>query len=265
MEIKNTSLTGHVPRLGDCVLDKIQYSALKWISSGEPRYMSGEVYKDKIKIKMLLGDRLVDQLRGQVVIDFGCGEGDDAIALAKNYALRVIGIDIRESVLERARLKAREEGVEKVCRFCVDTNEQADAIVSIDSFEHFSDPASVLLKMRELLKPGGAVFASFGPTWYHPLGGHLFSVFPWAHLIFSERALIRWRSDLRSDGATRFSEVAGGLNQMTISRFEKLVKQSPFMLDFLETVPIRRLRPLHNRVTREFTTSIVRCKLIKKQ
>jgi len=148
--------------------------------------MSGEVYKDKIKIKMLLGDRLVDQLRGQVVIDFGCGEGDDAIALAKNYALRVIGIDIRESVLERARLKAREEGVEKVCRFCVDTNEQADAIVSIDSFEHFSDPASVLLKMRELLKPGGAVFASFGPTWYHPLGGRLFSDFTWAHLIFSE-------------------------------------------------------------------------------
>jgi hypothetical protein len=55
------------------------------------------------------------------------------------------------------------------------------------------------------------------------LGGHLFSVFPWAHLIFSEQALIRWRSDFKSDGATRFSEVAGGLNQMTIRRFERLI------------------------------------------
>jgi hypothetical protein len=115
--------------------------------------------------------------------------------------------------------------------------------------------------MASLLKPGGSLYASFGPTWYHPLGGHLFSVFPWAHLLFSEKALIRWRSDIRSDGATRFGEVEGGLNQMTIARFEKLAKQSPFVIDFLEAVPIRRLRLLHNRFTREFTTAIVRCKL----
>ncbi len=263
IDIRNAGFAVHVPHARDSALDRMQYRILKWISPEDPPYMSGEVYKDKIKIKVLLGEKILDQLRGKVVIDFGCGEGGDAIALAKNYALRVIGIDVRESVLERARVKARQEGVEKICYFCTNTNEQADAIVSIDSFEHFSDSASVLLKMYELLKPGGAMFASFGPTWYHPLGGHLFSVFPWAHLIFSEKALIRWRSDLRSDGATRFSEVAGGLNQMTISKFEKLVKESRFVLDFLETVPIRRLRHLHNRLTRELTTSVVRCKLVK--
>ncbi len=262
VEIRSASLTDHAPHSGNSVLDQFQYRVLKWISPGESGYMSGDVYKGKIKIKVLLGDKVFDQLRGKVVIDFGCGEGDDAVALAKNQALRVIGIDVRESVLERARAKARREGVEKICQFRTNTNEQADAIVSIDSFEHFGDPASVLLKMSELLKPSGSVYASFGPTWYHPLGGHLFSVFPWAHLIFSEKALIRWRSDIRSDGATRFGEVEGGLNQMTIARFEKLVKQSPFVVDFLEAVPIRRLRLLHNRLTREFTTSIVRCKLI---
>ena len=223
--------------------------------------MSGDAYAGKIKIKILLGDALFDELRGKTVIDFGCGEGDDAIALAKNGALRVIGIDIRESVLERARQKARRDALESVCHFSTTTDEQADAIVSIDSFEHFADPAAILLTMAKLLKPGGSLYASFGPTWYHPLGGHLFSVFPWAHLIFSEKALIRWRSDIRSDGATRFGEVEGGLNQMTIARFEKLAKQSPFVIDFLEAVPIRRLRLLHNRLTREFTSSIVRCKL----
>jgi ubiquinone/menaquinone biosynthesis C-methylase UbiE len=53
-------------------------------------------------------------------------------------------------------------------------------------FEHFTEPKLALDAMYRLLRPGGTLVASFGPTWYHPLGGHLFSVFPWAHLIFSE-------------------------------------------------------------------------------
>jgi hypothetical protein len=48
---------------------------------------------------------------------------------------------------------------------------------------------------------------------------------------------------------------------MTIARFERLVSASPFILERLETVPIRRLAPLHNRLTREFTTAIVRAEL----
>jgi hypothetical protein len=59
--------------------------------------------------------------------------------------------------------------------------------------------------------------------------------------------LLRWRSDIRSDGAKRFSEVEGGLNQMTIGRFERLVQASPFKLIHLEPVPIRPLRRLHTR------------------
>ena len=245
-------------------LDRFEYRILRWLSPRDPLHMAGDTYEGRTKITVLLGEKLLEELRGKVVVDFGCGEGDDAIAVAKHGALRVIGIDNRENVLERARAKARQDGVEEVCRFCMHTEEQADAIVSIDSFEHFSDPAEILVKMRRLLKLGGAVYVSFGPTWYHPLGGHLFSVFPWAHLIFSERALLRWRSDLRRDGATRFGEVEGGLNQMTISRFETLIRQSPFHIESLEIVPIRRLRPLHNRLTREFTTAIVRCKLTPK-
>src|SRR5258708_4759732 len=118
--------------------------------------------------------------------------------------------------------------------------------------------------MNTLLQPPGEVLVSFGPTWYPPLGGHLFSVFPCAHLIFSEKALIRWRSTFKTDGATRFSEVAGGLNKMTIAKFEDLVAESPLKFASLELVPIRRVRHLHNRLTREFTTAIVRCRLVKR-
>jgi hypothetical protein len=116
--------------------------------------------------------------------------------------------------------------------------------------------------MRQALKDSGAVIAAFGPTWYHPLGGHLFSVFPWAHLIFTEKALIRWRSDFKTDGATSFREVGGGLNQITIRRFKRIVAQSPFRFAEFEARPIRPLKPIANRLTREATTSIVCCRLV---
>jgi hypothetical protein len=89
-------------------------------------------------------------------------------------------------------------------------------------------------------------------------------VFPWAHLLFSEKALVGWRSTFKTDGATRFSEVAGGLNQMTIARFEKLVAASPLKFSAIELVPIKKLQRFHNRLTREFATAIVRCRLVKR-
>ena len=90
----------------------------------------------------------------------------------------MVGIDIRESVLERARVKADKAGVGGRVHFTTQPDEPVDAIVSLDGFEHFDRPGEVLDLMHGLLKPGGFVVTSFGPTWYHPLGGHLFSLFP---------------------------------------------------------------------------------------
>lgn len=245
------------------MLTTLQYKLLRALQPGEPTHMSGAVYVGRSKLRLLLGDALLEQVRGRTVIDFGCGEGAEAIELAA-HAARVFGLDIQEELLARARAAAVAAGVAERCAFGRVAPPGADVIVAIDSFEHFGDPAAVLRQMHELLRPGGEVITSFGPTWYHPYGGHLFSIFPWAHLVFTERALLRWRSHIRSDGATRFAEVAGGLNQMSIRRFERLVAASPFQLASLELVPIRKLRRVHGRLTREFTTSIVRCRLRKR-
>lgn len=218
-------------------------------------------YDNKSKLQTLMGGDFLTDIKGKVVIDFGCGPGLEAIEMAENGAAKVIGVDIQEKCLEAARSVAAEKLLTDRCHFTRHPSESADIIVALDSFEHFEDPAQILSTMHEMLKPGGRVLASFGPTWYHPYGGHLFSVFPWAHLIFSEHALIRWRSGFKTDGATRFSEVDGGLNQMTIRRFERLVSSSPFEFEELAYVPIRSLTRFATRATREFTTSIVRCKL----
>ena len=242
----------------------LQYRFARAISpNGPTRGLTGAAYAGRSKLRTLLGEHLLEQVRGKRVIDFGCGDGAEAVELALAGAAFVVGVDIREDRLARARERAARAGVADRCQFTTSPATPAEMIVSLDSFEHFADPAAILRTMHEMVTDGGRVLISFGPTWYHPLGGHLFSIFPWAHVLLAEEALVRWRAHIRQDGATRFSEVDGGLNRMTIARFERLVAESPFALERLETVPIRRMRWLASRWTREWTTSIVRCVLQK--
>ena len=250
------------------MLDYLQYSLLKRIAPGEPTHMTGAIYANKSKLRILLGDDIFDKLRGTRVIDYGCGDGAEAIEIATAGAELVVGIDIRSNCLDRARKAAADASLSDRCRFMEKSadllngsEDRWDAVVSVDAFEHFAKPNQILAEMFQLLRPGGRVYTSFGPTWFHPLGGHMCSVFPWAHLVFNETALMRWRAHLRSDGATKFSEVEGGLNKMTIQRFERLVHESNFEVEQVHCVPIRKLRWVSFRLTREFTTAIVRATL----
>lgn len=247
------------------VLTDLQYRLLKRIAPAASSSRDSAAYRGSSKLEVLLGREFLARLAGKTVIDFGCGAGLEAIEMVRAGAKRVIGIDIREEALEGARKRASEAGVQDACVFATATDERADIIISLDAFEHFDDPLGILKIMDGLLASAGEVLVSFGPTWLHPLGGHTFSVFPWSHLIFSESALIRWRADHKKDGARRFSEVAGGLNRMTIRRFEKTVASSPFEFAGIQTVPIRKLRSVHCRLTREFTSALVRCRLVKRR
>src|SRR5689334_3402747 len=83
---------------------------------------------------------------GKTVIDFGCGKGEGAIECAQLGAHRVIGLDIQEKWLEIGRREAQRLGLENVCTFTTETNVQADFILSINAFEHYTDAESVLPK-----------------------------------------------------------------------------------------------------------------------
>ncbi len=243
--------------------DGLQYRLLKrfWHNTGSdqtPRPPEGV-----LRVRELFGDEFVDAIRGKTVIEFGCGYGYDAIDLARAGAGRVLGLDIQEHLFPAARAMAAEKGVAEICEFARTTDSQADIVMSIDAFEHFDDPGDILRQMMKLCKPDGRVWIQFGYTWLHPYGGHLFSlnVFPWAHLVFSETALCRWRADFKTDGARRFREVEGGLNQMTLARFERLVAECGITVEKVQEVPIRVARAFHNRLTREFLTSVIRYRL----
>ena len=84
---------------------------------------------------------------------------------------------------------------------------------------------------------------------------------PSSRLLFIKIALICSHADFSGDGATRFKEVEGGLNRMRIDRFESLVKNRAFELDWLRLIPIRGIGLLRWRPFREFGASLVVCRL----
>jgi 2-polyprenyl-3-methyl-5-hydroxy-6-metoxy-1,4-benzoquinol methylase len=227
------------------------------------------------KLERYFGTRIWEHFAGKAVLDFGCGSGFEAVAVAARGAARVYGIDIQEWRLRDACRLAERESVGGRCVFLHAERDSTtieklkgtiDCAYSLDSFEHYADPALILRTLNSLLKPGGSLHVSFGPPWRHPRGGHMFFLtsVPWFHLIFSESAILTVRAEHRKDGARSFGEVEGGLNQMTIARFLKTVAASNFQVQELRLVPIHGLALLtKSKALREYFTSTIRCTLVK--
>lgn len=238
----------------------LQVSILRRISPPVPTPIK-TVYDGKSKLSMLL-PAVLDNVNAKVVVDFGSGHGYEAIEIAMRGARQVIGVEIDETLLEIARKNASKAGVGDRCVFSPSAPDgSADVVVSLDSFEHFDNPGMILQIMLRMLVSGGRAYVSWGPPWYHPYGMHLQELYPWTHVLFSEEAVLRWRQLMRGGSDLTYRQI--GLNQMTVRRFTELVAQSGFRVEDFKVVPIRPLRWIHNRLTREFTTSIIQCCLEK--
>ncbi len=173
------------------------------------------------------------QVRGRSVLDVGCGAGDTCIEAARRGAVRAVGVEIQP--LDRARENVTRnfpELAERVALVSTDGSlrelgdERFDVLISKDSFEHYDDPEHFVAVMTRLLAPGGTLAIGFGPLWKGPTGGHIdyMTKLPWAHLIFPEPTIMDERRRFRpAESAARFSDVRGGLNKMTLARFERIM------------------------------------------
>src|SRR5579871_5327644 len=86
-------------------------------AAAEQGYCSGAGYADRDKLETLFGTGIWDEIRGKSVLDFGCGFGLESIELAERGARQVVGLDIRQRVLDLAAHTASEHGVTDRCRF----------------------------------------------------------------------------------------------------------------------------------------------------
>jgi 2-polyprenyl-3-methyl-5-hydroxy-6-metoxy-1,4-benzoquinol methylase len=98
-------------------------------------------------------------------LDVGCGPGRYAIALAKNGAARVLGVDVASAMIELARREATIAGAADVCEFVLSsfadfrTDERFDVVVATGYFDYLEAPARDVEKMVRACR--GRVFASF--------------------------------------------------------------------------------------------------------
>ncbi len=178
------------------------------------------------------GPQVWDVIRGKEVLDLGCGEGGHVLALAARGAGHVTGLDTLPEFQN-----AEEEGRRRdypVTFIGAGTESLPDAsydvIFSHDSFEHFAQPEQVLAEMTRLIRPGGRLMIKFGPPWRNPWGRHMGGTVrrdrPWIHLVVPERTVMRVQSVYHNEPVLkeRYADLPGGLNKMTVGRFQRLLK-----------------------------------------
>jgi SAM-dependent methyltransferase len=215
-----------------------------------------------------------DLVRGRTVLDYGCGPGFQSVAMGKTCGVKfVFGLDVVDSWISIARERAIQAGCEQHVQFGTQVPQNLegsfDVVLSLSAFEHYKDPAFELEQMRRYLKPGGMILLAFAEPWYSHSGSHfnnytnipvLNRPVPWLNLLFSDRAMLALRSRFREDHPDRIEDISGGLNRMTIARFEQIISASGLKVARLRLFATLGL-PLVTKlpVLRELLTSAASC------
>jgi SAM-dependent methyltransferase len=182
-------------------------------------------------------------LRGARVLDIGCADGYEALALRELGAAEVVGIDIRLShhapACKGVRLLERDATASGF------RDGEFDAAVTLSALEHFLDPEAVLREALRVVRPGGLVLITSG-CWWGPWGSHMhfFCKVPWLNIWFSERTIMRVRRFFRHDGAMRYRECEGGLNDITLTRFERMVSRLGAEMALFKPLPVKGIEAL---------------------
>lgn len=136
------------------------------------RWLTFEDQLDSLFTPVL--DLVLDQAAlqpGMRVLDIGCGTGASALRAARQVGPegRVLGVDISEQFLKRARDRAARDQLEGLAFQYADAQVsdlgagRFDALISRFGVMFFSDPVAAFANMARALKPGGQMtFAAWG-------------------------------------------------------------------------------------------------------
>jgi SAM-dependent methyltransferase len=270
--LASTHLLGRKPSLEEWVLLSISQRVDAPSSGATANYTLDNCLNFPQKV---FGD-FGQWVSGRRVLDHGCGYGWQSVAMRTECrAAEVFGLDIGDDRIAHGRMLARQNGCQGSVRFGKSIppglDGAFDVVISISAFEHYADPAGELDFMRRQVRPGGVILLAFAEPWWSPYGSHFQGYaripgtsipFPWLNVFFSDSALLTLRSFFRPDRPARIEDVDGGLNRMTIARFERLISRREFQVEELRLMGVKNL-PLVTRIPglREFLTSSAGCVL----
>lgn len=163
-------------------------------------------------------------LKGKDLVDFGAGHGEN-LMIVKEFDLKsCTGYDFSDDrfrehekslsseVLAAIEFKTLDLVVENI------GDENCDVILSFSAFEHFADPAEVLKRCYNALRPGGVLYAEFA-AYNAPFATHrkIYSGVPYVQNIFNDEIAYEFfYSDLKiNEGVNRYTN-------------EKIVDGNPF-------------------------------------
>ena len=101
--------------------------------------------------------------RGGESFDARTGLGYGAMILRDSGACSVVGVDIDESSIERARQTYRLDGLELIiddCEGLPNIHSEFDIICNFEDIEHLRNPGRFLAAAARLLSPDGSMFCS---------------------------------------------------------------------------------------------------------
>lgn len=216
------------------------------------------------------------------VLDFGCGEGTTALALALEHPqAQIHGMDVEAyfhqlAGMAQAQLRIRDLP-DNLSFFEAEPGEfpydeeSLDLIYSWSVFEHLDERlmADILQRLLVILKSGGLFFVNVRPLYFSPKGAHLhnFTSVDWLHLLRGHMALkeeIYTPSEMTLPPEPKHDhrtfeeyrdlvwEVYENLNKITANELRRFILNSGFELldEFKATCsqePSDRLLQVYNR------------------
>lgn len=119
------------------------------------------------------------QLAGKNICEIGCGEAGVLAAIKERGAANVVGIDIRQEAIDRARVifEAMKLKGDFALHNITDQDtpqpwrEAFDLVILRDVIEHLDETETSLKHVMEFVKPGGHLYIVF-PPYYSPFGAH---------------------------------------------------------------------------------------------
>lgn len=143
--------------------------------------------------------RMVKAEKPTHVLDVATGTGDLALGLARElHSARIVGLDISEGMLRRARLKAKQKGLQKRVDFVLGDGEwlpfsggSFDAVTVAFGVRNFAHLRRGLGELYRVLRADGTLYVLETSMPTSPLLRHFYRIYthnvmPWMANIFSK-------------------------------------------------------------------------------